>query len=102
VALCKGATFDALARLREGVTVSADSGAAVRSRASLAYGIALAASGRPIEALLSTLDALARAREANEALGERACARFLRRLSLAAGHPGAALKWQTLAEQKTP
>ena len=58
--------------------------------------------GARFEALLSTLDALARAREANEPLGERACARFLRRLSLAAGHPGAALKWQTLAEQKTP
>jgi hypothetical protein len=97
-ALTRGATAEALKLLREGVAEAEAGPAVARSRAFLAYGIGLAAAGRTTEALLQGLQALARAREENLALGERACARFLSRLSGVAGHPEAALKWQEIAD----
>jgi hypothetical protein len=96
-ALAKGETTEALAALREGVVLARHASPASRSRASLAYGIALAVAGRRSEALFAALEALARAREGGEKQGERACARFLARLTSAAGHREAALKWQALA-----
>jgi hypothetical protein len=48
-------------------------------------------------ALLEALDGLARAREAQDALGERACARFLARLYELAGYQAAADTWSALA-----
>ncbi|HKQ71825.1 MAG TPA: hypothetical protein VJT73_20920 [Polyangiaceae bacterium] len=95
-ALTKGQTAEALSVLREGVEEARQGPPAVRSRASLAYGIGLAAVGRHGEALMSALDALARAREVGEARGEQACARFLARLSVAAGYDDAAVKWRAI------
>jgi hypothetical protein len=95
--LAKGETSEALAALREGVELTKDAPPAARSRASLAYGVALAVAGRRSEALLIVLEALARAREGKERNGERACARFLARLTAATGHQEASVEWQTLA-----
>lgn len=99
--LAKGETGAALAKLREGVTQAAGSTAAARSRASLAYGIGLAVAGQQTEALFAALDALARARESGEPRGERACARFLTRLTSSAAHTGAADAWQKVAGERT-
>ena len=68
-------------------------------RALLAYGVALAASGRTDAALLAALGALARAREVADRQGEHVCARFLARLSAAAGYERAARTWATVAEE---
>ena len=96
-ALAKGETKEALAVLRAGVTAAASASPPARSRASLAYGIALAVAGRQGEALIAALEALARAREGGEPRGEKACTRFLARLSSAAGHPEAAKSWQRVS-----
>jgi hypothetical protein len=99
--LAKGETGAALAALREGVSQAAGSTAAARSRASLAYGIGLAVAGQPGEALFAALEALARARESGEPRGERACARFLTRLTSGAGHNTSADAWQKVAGERT-
>jgi hypothetical protein len=96
-ALAKGETTEALAVLRAGVAAAESATPAARSRASLAYGIALAVAGRQNEALIAALQALARAREGGETRGEQACTRFLARLSGAAGHTEAARSWQKVA-----
>jgi hypothetical protein len=95
--LTKGETNEALAVLRAGVAAAESATPAARSRASLAYGIALAVAGRQIEALTAALEALARAREGQETRGEQACTRFLARLSSAAGYTEAAKSWQRVA-----
>jgi hypothetical protein len=99
--LAEGMIPEALRQLEDGVQASAEAPPAVRSRAILAYAIGLAVSGNATEALLQALTALARAREGNELNGERACTRFLARLSAAAGEPEAALMWQR-AEAASP
>jgi hypothetical protein len=95
--LAKGETSEALAALREGVHLADGAPPAARSRALLAYGIALAVAGRPTEALFSALEALARAREGGEPHGAEACARFLARLTSASGHRDAAEAWERAA-----
>jgi hypothetical protein len=95
VALQRGATGDALKRLRG--AAEAYQAPAQRARARLAYAVALAAAGRHERSLLEALDALARAREAADSLGEHACARFLARLSAATGHADAAAVWARVA-----
>jgi hypothetical protein len=95
VALRRGATADALRRLR--AATEAVKEPAQRARARLAYGVALASAGRTDSALLEALEALARAREAKDLHGEHACALFLARLSAAAGHADAASVWAVVA-----
>jgi hypothetical protein len=95
VALRRGATADALRRLRAATEAVREP--AQRARARLAYGVALASAGRSESALLEALAALARAREAGDPYGEHACALFLARLSAAAGHPDAASVWAMIA-----
>lgn len=51
-----------------------------RCQTSLALGVALSLDGRPQEALLETLDALARARQIDDEQGARACLLFLAKL----------------------
>jgi hypothetical protein len=55
-------------------------GPSARCQASLALAVALAHAGRPQEALLHGLDALARAREAKDSSGAQACMLFLAKL----------------------
>jgi hypothetical protein len=98
-ALARGATSEALTSLRAGVEAAESAPPAGRSRALLAYGIALAVAGRHTDALFAGLEALARAREGNEPRGARACARFLTRLAGAAGYREAAAEWQRVAAE---
>lgn len=95
VALRRGATGEALRRLREAAETVREP--AQQARARLAYGVALASAGRSESALLEALEALARARSAKDLQGERACALFLARLSAAAGHQDAASAWAMVA-----
>jgi hypothetical protein len=95
VALRRGATADALRRLR--AATEAVKEPAQRARARLAYGVALASAGRTDSALLEALEALARAREAGDPHGEHACSLFLARLSAAAGQADAASVWARIA-----
>ena len=99
--LAKGETGAALAKLREGVSQAAASTPAMQSRALLAYGIGLAVAGQQSEALFAALEALARARASGEPRGERACARFLTRLSSGAGQARAANAWEKIAGART-
>jgi hypothetical protein len=95
VALRRGATADALRRLRAAVEAAREP--KQRARARLAYGVALAGAGRTESALLEALLALARARESADLHGEHACALFLARLSAASGHADAASVWAMVA-----
>ncbi len=93
--LSEGRTQEALSKLQDGVKKAEKSLPALRSRAWLAYGVALAVAGRANDARIAALEALAGAREIGEAYGEKACARFLARLSPGARHPEAAALWAT-------
>lgn len=93
-ALSKGDLNEALTALRKGVEKTRTAPPVERARALLAHGIALAANGRDHEALFEVLEALARAREAGDARGEEACARFLAKLAEGAGQSEVALRWK--------
>jgi len=95
--LARGETSDALRVLRAARTRAQQKGVAERSRAALALAVGLAAVGRKSDSLLEALDALARARAAGDAKGERACAGFLARLSRSAGDEQAARAWAGVA-----
>src|SRR5260370_751216 len=51
-----------------------------RCQTSLALGVALSVAGRPQEALLEGMDALARARQIDDERGAQACLAFLAKL----------------------
>jgi len=97
-ALGRGDTSEALRLLRSVRERARPLAPAQRCRAALAHGIGLAAAGRLAEALLEALEGLARAREAQDRSGERACARFLAQLSNSAEQPAAAAAWTSVAE----
>ncbi len=79
--LSRGDVGDALRVLKSArADLDGVSSAGERCQASLALGVALAAAGRPDEALLEALDALARARETRDAKGALACLAFLAKL----------------------
>jgi hypothetical protein len=65
---------------------------AVQCQASLALAFALATAGQPDDALLEGLDALARAREANDSRAQAACLAFLAKLFARVGAAGGAMK----------
>ena len=67
----------------------------VRCQASLALAFALSNSGRPDEALLEGLDALARAREAGDRRAQAACLAFLAKLFARVGQPQGAARLQS-------
>jgi hypothetical protein len=96
VLLGRDAHGDALRKLRLAAEAAETPGERARSR--LAYGIALASVGDVFGALMETLDALARAREAKDARGEQATSRFLAYLSAAMGQPHAAAVWTRVGQ----
>jgi hypothetical protein len=63
-----------------------------RCQTSLALGVALSVAGRPQDALLEGLDALARARQNGDARGAQACLAFLAKLYTAVQRPDEAEK----------
>lgn len=78
--LRRGKHADAVRILRNACQQSQQLPPIERSRSRLAFAIGLAESGRSLEALLESLDALARAREAGDRKAEVACLTFLQKL----------------------
>ncbi|MFO0616909.1 MAG: hypothetical protein U0414_30220 [Polyangiaceae bacterium] len=95
IALDRGAKDDGLRMLRQ--AAEAEQRPEFKTRAQLAYAIALASAGRPESALLEALTALGLARTMQDRAGEVACARFLAQLSKATGHAVAASVWERIA-----
>jgi hypothetical protein len=79
-----------LVALRRAKARAEDAPANVRCHAALALAVALAKANRPEDALLEALDALARAREAQEPRAEEACLAFLAKLARTMGMNAAA------------
>jgi hypothetical protein len=95
--LVRGNTGDALRRLRDAKHRARQLSLSEQCRASLALSVAIAAAGRPTDALLETLEGLALARRGGDLRGERACAKFLAQLAHKAGQESVALDWQELS-----
>ena len=81
---------DVLAELRRARAAAEGAAPATRCQASLALALTLAIAGRPEEALLEALDALARAREAQDPKAVGACMALLAKLYSTAGLTGEA------------
>lgn len=95
LALDRGAKDEGLRTLRQ--AADAEQRPEFKTRALLAYAIALASAGRSETALLEALTALGLARGMQDRAGETACARFLAQLSKATGHAVAASVWEKIA-----
>ncbi len=95
--LVRGNVGDALRRLRDAKAQASEQSLSDQCRASLALSIAVAAAGRPSDALLEVLEGLARARRAGDIRGERACAKFLSQLATRSGHEQIAEAWHALS-----
>lgn len=83
--LGRGDIGDALRVLRRARQGMGADDLLLRSQTSLALGFALSVAGRTDEALLEGLDALARARQAGDEQGARACLAFLAKLYATVG-----------------
>jgi hypothetical protein len=90
--LSRGQIEDAIRALRQSRVVAMSDSPAVQCQASLALAFALATAGQPDDALLEGLDALARAREANDSRAQAACLAFLAKLFARVGAAGGAMK----------
>lgn len=93
--LSGGQIGEALRALRRSRMMSESEPPVVRCQASLALAFALSSSGRPDEALLEGLDALARAREAGDRRAQAACLAFLAQLFTRVGHEQGAARLQS-------
>lgn len=69
----------------------------LRCQTSLALGVALSVAGRPQEALLEAMDALARARQINDERGAKACLAFLAKLYTSVDKPVDAEKLRAIS-----
>jgi hypothetical protein len=78
--LSRGEIGDALRVLKRARASLPKEASALRCQTSLALGMALAVAGRSEEALLEGLDALSRARQAQDGRGTAACIAFLAKL----------------------
>jgi hypothetical protein len=96
--LAEGKSGEALRRLRRAKEKAQTDESSARCRAALALGLALAAAGRPYEAALEGLYAVARAREGKDERGERACSRFLSQVATQLGDAAAAQEWSRLSD----
>ena len=90
--LSRGQIEDAIRALRHSRVGAMNEPAGVQCQASLALAFALATAGQPDDALLEGLDALARAREANDSRAQAACLAFLAKLFARVGAAGGAMK----------
>lgn len=94
--LAGGKSGEALRRLRRAKEKGLGDEPSARCRAALALGLALAAAGRPYEAALEGIEAIARAREGQDERGQRACARFLSQVAAQLGDQGSSHEWGQL------
>jgi hypothetical protein len=79
------AAADALPELRRAREAAESGPPAARCQAALALAMTLSLAQRPEDALLEALDALARAREADDAKAVAACTALLAKLYVATG-----------------
>ncbi len=91
-----------LLRLHEAVALAAAEGPAQESRARLTLAAGLVKAGRSRQALLEAMQALAFARSAADAEGERACSRLLAQLARSADRDDIGQKWDELAQAPEP
>ncbi len=84
--LSRGQIGDAVRALRQSQMLAADEPPTVRCQSSLALAFALATAGRPDEALVEGMDALARARDGDDKKAQAACLAFLAKLYARVGH----------------
>lgn len=99
--LVRGNTGEALRRLRDAKHRARQLSLSEQCRAALALSVAIAAAGRPTDAMLEALEGLAQARRGGDQRGERACAKFLAQLAHKAGQDEAANAWQALSASPT-
>jgi len=90
--LSRGQIGEALRSLRQTRMLVDAEPPTVRCQASLALAFALALAGRPDDALLEGLDALARAREGGDRKAQGACLAFLAKLFARVGYEQGASK----------
>lgn len=90
--LSRGQIEEAIRALRQSRMLATSEGPAVQCQAALALALAMQTAGRPDEALLAGLDALARAREAKDSRAQAACLAFLAKLFARVGASGGAQK----------
>jgi hypothetical protein len=88
----------AIADLRRARTRAEGGPPTVRCQAALALAMTLSIAGRTEDALLEALDALASARQANDAKATSACIALLAKLYAGAGYPDAARTLKETAE----
>lgn len=93
--LSAGQIGEALRGLRKNRLLAESEPPSVRCQASLALAFALATAGRPDDALLEALDAVARAREADDRKSQAACVAFLAKLYSSIGHQEGAARLQS-------
>jgi hypothetical protein len=91
--LARGDTGDALRRLRLAAEEARKRRSPDQCRALLTLAVALASAQRADEALLTALEALARARELSDERGEEACVRLVAQLARGAGREDIARVW---------
>lgn len=96
--LAGGKSGEALRRLRRSKEKAPLDDPSERCRAALALGVALASAGRSYEAALEGLEGIARARQAQDQRGERACARFLSQLAVTFHDGASAAAWAELGQ----
>lgn len=99
--LVRGQVGQALRQLRDAKARASRLSLSEQCRASLALSVAIAAAGRPNDALLEVLEGLSRARKGGDVRGERACAKFLAQLAQRAGHPHIAEAWTAISTPRS-
>lgn len=95
--IVKGDIGDALRVLRRTRAQLDPNDFALRCQTSLAMGIALSVAGRPQEALLEGMDALARARQIGDERAAKACLAFLAKLFTSVGMGDEAAKLRAIS-----
>jgi len=100
--IVRGDIGDALRVLRRTRTELDPKDHALRCQTSLAMGMALSVAGRPQEALLEGMDALARARQTGNERAAKACTAFLAKLFTSVGRPEEALKLVPVVSSPAP
>lgn len=90
---------DGLQRLQQALEGHVEGDMAERSGIALAYAVCLAKAGKPAEALLESLQALATARRSGDAQAERASELMLAQLARYTGQPELAERWLKIPRQ---
>ncbi len=100
--LARGNYEQGIARLRRAVEEARGRDLGAQTRALLSLAVAQALAGETTEALLHTLESLARAREQQDPRGEQAAVRLIAKLAESAGHLDVAERWSWEEAERSP